>query len=77
MRNRCLVVRAAGDEKFRRFVPAVLVLVCSLLLVQAGYAGEQLELSGTVVVTRPGDLPNAEKAAAVVFVEEVESRTGI
>ena len=77
MRNGWLVVRAAGDEEFRRSVPAVLVLVCSLLFVLAGHAGEQLDLSGALVVTRPGDLPNAERAAAVVLVEELESRSGI
>lgn len=37
----------------------------------------ELDLTDAVVVTRTGALPNAEKAAATVLVEEVEKRTGI
>lgn len=40
-------------------------------------AARQLDLSKAVVVTRPGALPNAEKAAEEVLVEEIEKRTGI
>ena len=36
-----------------------------------------LDLSDAVVVTRPGTLPNAERAAATVLIEEFGSRTGI
>jgi hypothetical protein len=36
-----------------------------------------VDLSRAVVVIRPGALPNAEKAAATVLVEELEKRSGI
>jgi hypothetical protein len=42
-----------------------------------GFAEESLDLSKAVVVLRPGELPNAEKAAATVLVEELAVRTGI
>jgi glycosyl hydrolase family 20 len=61
----------------RHLVRVALMLMCGLPLVQAGYAEELLDLSHAVVVTRSGDLPNAEKAAGDVLVEELESRTGI
>ncbi len=36
-----------------------------------------LDLREAIVVVRPGELPNAEAAAATVLVEEIEQRTGI
>jgi hypothetical protein len=36
-----------------------------------------LDLTHAVVVSRPGTLPDAEKTAAIVLVEELEKRTGI
>jgi hypothetical protein len=36
-----------------------------------------IDLSNAVVVIRPGELPNAERAAGIVLIEEVEKRTGI
>ena len=38
---------------------------------------ESIDLRRAVIVTRPGELPNAERAAAKVLVEEIEKRTGI
>jgi glycerophosphoryl diester phosphodiesterase len=38
---------------------------------------DQLDLSSAVIVTRSGELENAERAAAEVLVEEMEKRTGI
>ena len=38
---------------------------------------DQLDLSGAVIVTRSGELENAERVAAEVLVEEMEKRTGI
>jgi Glycosyl hydrolase family 20, domain 2 len=49
----------------------------SRLSATAAIKGDQLDVSGAVVVTRPGQLPNAEQAAADVLVEELEARTGI
>jgi hypothetical protein len=39
--------------------------------------GATVDLRDAVVVVRPGVLPNAEKTAATVLVEEVEKRTGL
>ncbi len=50
---------------------------CAPWLVGAAPATEWVDLTNAVVVTRPGDLPVAERAAAEVLVEEVEKRTGI
>ena len=41
------------------------------------YAAGAVDLSSAAVVVRPGDVPTAEKSAAVVLVEEVQKRTGI
>jgi hypothetical protein len=40
-------------------------------------AGGVIDLRDAVVLTRPGEVPPAEKTAATVLVEEVEKRTGI
>ena len=37
----------------------------------------RIDLHGATVVVRPGELPNAEKTAATVLVEEIAKRTGI
>ena len=37
----------------------------------------RIDLRGATVVVRPGELPNAEKTAATVLVEEIAKRTGI
>ena len=52
-------------------------LLCVLAASSGACAGERLDLSDGVVVVRPGDLPNAEQAAATVLIEEVEKRTGL
>ncbi|MBI5095223.1 MAG: hypothetical protein HZB26_22665 [Candidatus Hydrogenedentes bacterium] len=49
----------------------------ALLLGSTAWAAGSVDLSGATLVVRPGKLPNAEKAAATVLVEEVEKRTGI
>ena len=51
-------------------------VTCALLCV-GGYAGEGIDLGSATVVIRPGELPTAERMAAVVLIEEVERRTGI
>ena len=38
---------------------------------------QRIDLRDAVIVSRPGELPNGEKMAAVVLVEEVEKRTGV
>ncbi|MBI1320674.1 MAG: hypothetical protein GC168_17255 [Candidatus Hydrogenedens sp.] len=50
-----------------------------VLLLAAGraHATDTLDLSKAVVVTREGELPAAERAAANVLREEIEKRTGI
>lgn len=52
-------------------------VLCVLLAVFVAGAEETLDLSSAVIVVRPGELPNAERTAAVMLTEEVESRTGI
>ena len=52
-------------------------LLCALTASSSGWAGEPVNLTDSVVVVRPGDLPNAERAAATVLIEEVEKRTGL
>lgn len=46
-------------------------------LLMSSQAGAAVDLGEAVVVVRPGELPNAESAAAVVLVEEIEKRSGI
>jgi len=53
------------------------MLLCTLALSIGAQAADQLDLSGAVVVTRPGELENAERAAVEVLIEEVQKRTGI
>ena len=52
-------------------VGAVLLMSC-----HAG-AADSIDLSEAVVLVRPGELPNAESAAALVLTEEIEKRSGI
>lgn len=40
-------------------------------------SGPEIDLRDAVVVSRPGKLPNAERTAAIVLIEELEKRTGI
>jgi hypothetical protein len=40
-------------------------------------AASMIDISDSVIVVRPGELPNSEQAAATTLLEEVESRTGI
>ncbi|MFH1738275.1 MAG: glycoside hydrolase family 20 zincin-like fold domain-containing protein, partial [bacterium] len=61
----------------RSLATLVCVLSCAGAFHPGASAAAQVDLSGAVVVTRPGELPNAERAAATVLVEEVEKRTGI
>jgi hypothetical protein len=48
-----------------------------LLAVAAPLFGAAIDLHDAVIVVRSGTLPNAEKTAATVLVEEVEKRTGV
>ena len=48
-----------------------------LLCCVAPSFARQVDLSGAAVVTRPGQLPNAEKTAAIVLTEELAKRSGI
>ncbi|MEK7793017.1 MAG: glycoside hydrolase family 20 zincin-like fold domain-containing protein, partial [Candidatus Hydrogenedentota bacterium] len=61
----------------RTILQAVAFVTCGVCVVPSGYASDTLDLARAVVVVRPGDLPNAERAAATVLVEEFERRTGI
>src|ERR1700730_16122505 len=54
----------------RLFLFALLVAACRL---SAG----TVDLSHAVVVVRPGPRAHAEKAAAVVLIDEIEKRSGI
>src|ERR1700731_268599 len=56
----------------RLFSFALLVPACAL----SCFAGT-IDLSQAVVVVRPGPLANAEKAAAVVLIDEIQRRSGI
>ncbi len=51
-------------------------VLCSLFAAPA-HAAENLDLAKATIVTRGGDLPSAEKAAATVLAEEVQARTGL
>jgi len=63
---------------FKRPLRVSVIIFVSLLLLNAvAWAGGGVDLGVAMVVVRPGDLPNAEKAAATVLVEEVEKRSGI
>src|SRR6185312_10272238 len=70
----------ATDDLVKRmsFRRAALLLVsfCGLLLAPSLW-GADIDLSHASVVTRSGDLPNAEKTAAKILVEEVQKRSGI
>ena len=53
------------------------VILCLLSLAPLAAAAANLDLAEAIIVVRAGDVPNAEKAAATVLVEEIEARTGI
>lgn len=53
------------------------LMLASVLLIGLPAAGAGLDLSQAVVVVRRGEVPEAERTAARVLVEEVEKRTGI
>lgn len=54
------------------------IAVTSLLAPVAAFTrADELDLAEAVVVVRPGGLPNAERTAATVLVEETEKRTGV
>jgi hypothetical protein len=55
---------------------ALLVSFWGLMFAPSLWAAD-IDLSHAVVVTRSGDLPNAEKTAAKVLIEEVKKRSGI
>lgn len=59
---------------FRR--AAFLLSFWGLLFGPSAWTAE-IDLSHAAVVTRPGDLPNAESTAAKVLIEEVQKRTGL
>jgi hypothetical protein len=61
----------------RTFLVAISSVSCVLGLWCAPSFAAGVDLSNAVVVVRPGQLPNAEKTAATVLVEELEKRTGI
>jgi hypothetical protein len=52
-----------------RYIPVLIIL--------GPLFGATIDLRDAVVVVRPGALPNAEKTAATVLVEEIEKRTGV
>ena len=54
-----------------------MLMLATVLLVSPLTLGAELDLSGAVVVSRPGELPQVEAMAATVLIEELERRTGI
>jgi len=65
-------------EVTKMFVRAnAAAFVWLLLAAVVAPAADEADLGQAVVVTRPGDVPNAERAAATVLFEEVEKRTEI
>ena len=54
-----------------RLVCSAALLLCLVPLATA------LDLTRAVVVTRPGSIPEPERTAARVLIEEVEKRTGV
>ena len=56
---------------------ALIAWAFAKLAASLGVTAESIDLTDDVVVVRPGDLPNAATAAAVVFMEEFAVRTGI
>jgi len=44
---------------------------------RAAQTAASIDLSGAVIVCRPGDLPEAERTAATVLAEEIQKRTGL
>lgn len=69
MENSIAWLEYRKDSHMKRFLPF-------LLLLAPAFAAT-IDLHDAVVVVRAGTLPNAEKSAAVVLVEEIEKRTGI
>jgi len=51
-------------------------VLCGMLTCVPAF-GASIDLSQAVVVVRPGTVPNAEKTAAIVLIEELQKRTGI
>ena len=65
-------------EMAGKYLGANAVILVGLLLLNVfAWAGGGVDLGAAMVVVRPGELPNAEKAATAVLVEEVEKRSGI
>ncbi len=58
-------------------VAALTALLAGLLGLSAAWAAAPVDLRNAVVLVRPGDLPNAESAAATVLVEELQKRSGL
>jgi hypothetical protein len=48
-----------------------------VLMILARLSGAIIDLHDAVIVVRPGALPNAEKTAVVVLIDEIEKRTGL
>ncbi len=79
IRNSCLSITVRYTE---RSLDLFLKWVLSLILVwmatgRTARPSDEINLNAAVIVTRPGDLPSAEQAAATVLCEETEKRTGI
>jgi len=71
-------------SRFRSRIPIVPWKVSTMknfsalvVLISISLGAGALDIRDAVVVVRPGELPNAEAAAATVLVEEFEKRTGI
>lgn len=60
------------SETLRTLLSLLLIGLCGLV-----HGIESVDLSNAVVVVRTGTLENAERVAADVLIEEIESRTGI
>ncbi len=52
------------------------VFTYTLLWILGGHAQARINLGEAAIVIRPGELPRAERSAAVVLTEEIAKRTG-
>jgi hypothetical protein len=61
----------------RRTLLRSIPLASAAVSVRADSQSESIDLRSAVIVVRPGSIPAAERAAAVVLSEEIDKRTGI
>ena len=62
----------SGLTSRRRFLAIFVAVLFAKLL-----AGAPADLSRAVILSRPGNIPDVERTAAIMLTEEIEKRTGI